>query len=186
MTKIFEPLTALTVDGKLFVEGFTKQKPKAYEDPFFNVGLNERNTEWQASKVRYPVQEGDVVDFNILLSNIFRSTKRDIYAYSDYTKQLEKGIDISHLSDRIEVVEELNQCDGCKRNIPITDGVHKDDKTFGIGCTKNRYSYIKLKPIQEEESQDSLIDELIEMYKERLDYSISDIKEKFTITRKQP
>lgn len=38
----------------------------------------------------------------------------------------------------------LNQCDGCRRGLPIEDGIHVDPKATGwnrlyMGCTKDRY-----------------------------------------------
>lgn len=44
----------------------------------------------------------------------------------------------------IEVEMENNQCDGCKAKLPLKDGIHKDNQTFGIGCTKDRYNQPKI------------------------------------------
>jgi len=32
-----------------------------------------------------------------------------------------------------------NQCDGCIRGIPVTNGVHRDAQYFGMVCSKDRY-----------------------------------------------
>jgi len=32
-----------------------------------------------------------------------------------------------------------NQCDGCQRGIPVVNGMHKDEQSFGMMCTKCRY-----------------------------------------------
>jgi len=34
----------------------------------------------------------------------------------------------------------MNQCDGCRRHLPIIDGIHMDFGYDMIGCTKNRYT----------------------------------------------
>lgn len=34
----------------------------------------------------------------------------------------------------------MNQCDGCRRHLPIIDGVHMDFGYDMIGCTKDRYT----------------------------------------------
>lgn len=33
-----------------------------------------------------------------------------------------------------------NQCDGCRRGLPLTDGIHYGKGYDMIGCTKNRYT----------------------------------------------
>ena len=38
-----------------------------------------------------------------------------------------------------DLMETLNQCDGCMAGLPIVNGVHKDRQMFGIGCTKHLY-----------------------------------------------
>lgn len=35
--------------------------------------------------------------------------------------------------------KEINQCDGCRRNLPIVDGLHKGEGYDMIACTKERY-----------------------------------------------
>lgn len=39
---------------------------------------------------------------------------------------------------------EVNQCDGCKRKLPLRDGVHYNPKTGWayMGCTADRYKGI--------------------------------------------
>ena len=34
---------------------------------------------------------------------------------------------------------EINQCDGCRRGLPIVDGLHKGPGYDMIACTKGRY-----------------------------------------------
>lgn len=34
----------------------------------------------------------------------------------------------------------MNQCDGCRRHLPIIDGIHMDFGYDMIGCTKDRYT----------------------------------------------
>lgn len=152
MNKLYPPLTALTVYGKLFVEGYKAEKPTQQ----INDIMKDRKSlqEWQASKVRYLVQEDSKQELGMII--IKHGNHLCVVDSLVYNEMLSKGIDISHLSDRIEVVI-----------IPTNSGVFAK-------CTDIE-KQIKLKPIQEEE-----------MYKERRDYSIRDIKEKFTITRKQP
>ena len=33
----------------------------------------------------------------------------------------------------------INQCDGCRRNLPVVDGLHKGEGYDMIACTKERY-----------------------------------------------
>ena len=35
--------------------------------------------------------------------------------------------------------KEVNQCDGCRRGLPIVDGLHKGPGYDMIACTKERY-----------------------------------------------
>lgn len=44
---------------------------------------------------------------------------------------------------RALIMSELNQCDGCNRNLPIENGIHVDGQLFGMLCTKNRYQQAK-------------------------------------------
>lgn len=37
----------------------------------------------------------------------------------------------------------FNQCDGCIRDIPIVNGIHKDEQQFGMACSKSRYGDFK-------------------------------------------
>ena len=35
--------------------------------------------------------------------------------------------------------KEINQCDGCRRNLPVVDGIHQGQGYDLIACTKVRY-----------------------------------------------
>ena len=38
----------------------------------------------------------------------------------------------------------INQCDGCRRKLPLTDGIHMDSKNYPyMVCTKERYTYVR-------------------------------------------
>lgn len=131
MNKLHPPLTCLTLDGEILVEGYKTEKPK----PPFIGSLNRERLlqEWQASKVRYPVQEDSEFDLRKQLHSDFIC-----WPFVDFLdKQLEKGIDISRLSDRIEVVQ---QCKGGK--------CFNKKGNCHISCMIPELA-IKLKPIQE-------------------------------------
>lgn len=89
---------------------------------------------------KYKVSEESKINLLDAANFIYRNTNFDYP--KNFGLDIQQGIDITDIKHRIEMREELNQCDGCKRNIPLTGNVHKDDQTFGIGCTKNRYESI--------------------------------------------
>lgn len=41
--------------------------------------------------------------------------------------------------DLIYMPVEINQCDGCRRNLPLIAGIHQGDGYDMIACTKERY-----------------------------------------------
>ena len=42
-----------------------------------------------------------------------------------------------------------NQCDGCARNLPITDGLHFDGRKPFMVCTKHKYTS-RIKELEQE------------------------------------
>ncbi len=179
--KLHPPLTCLTVDGNLFVEGYKHEEPKFFcrtgkEDSLEIHAHYKRHDRWQASKVRYPVQE----DYGIELAELIRLGMKDIkpeYLFSVYSMEMQKGIDISHLSDRIGVIE-----------VPI-----KKEKGRLYPAVNQYNKLIKLKPIQEEESQDKMWREISTVYYNAMQGKPKtvgelekELKQNYNLTRKQP
>lgn len=169
---LYPPLTALTVDGKLLVEGHKYEEPKFFcrigqEDSPEIHAHYKRHDEWQASKVRYPVCDDDIFELKKAISETI-DYKNHIIEIS-----LEKGIYISHLSERIEVI---NVFKGASYNKGTQD------------TDVNSELQIKLKPMHEEESQETLWMKVHSILNETDSMSnrLDKVKEQFTITRKQP
>lgn len=41
--------------------------------------------------------------------------------------------------DNFDTTIQINQCDGCRRGLPLKDGIHYGDGYDMIACTKERY-----------------------------------------------
>ena len=52
-------------------------------------------------------------------------------------------------TDKSLFIQEENQCDGCKANLPLEGFVHKDSQSMGIACSKNKYITFLPQPSQE-------------------------------------
>lgn len=166
MNKLYPPLTILTVDGKPFVEGFTKEKPiNKWKNSLEHTIYQESVKKWESSKVRYPVSEDSINIIREEWSKTLSVTEPNTLNRFDLA--LEKRIDISHLSERIILVS-------------------PDPKSI-----TQFEPFVKLKPIQEDESQEDIWNDLLNVWTEA---SMSDskipvirvLKSKFTITRNQP
>lgn len=140
-------LTAFSKGAELRVSWYPTERPQ---------GMAEFS-EWQSSKVEYKVSD----ESSIELADLIRNGMKDInpkYLFSRYGMDLQKGIPIQHLEDRIEIP-------------PI-----KKTEDF----------VVKLKPLPEEENQETLwmtaYSILIE--KELMSKRLDNVKELFIIKRK--
>ena len=85
-------LTAFSKGAELRVSWYPTERPQ---------GMAEFS-EWQSSKVEYKVSD----ESSIELADLIRNGMKDInpkYLFSRYGMDLQKGIPIQHLEDRIEI-----------------------------------------------------------------------------------
>ena len=57
-------------------------------------------------------------------------------------KNKSKNMHWSNYANFVRTLEKdkVNQCDGCRANLPIKNGIHQEEKGMGFYCTKDRYS----------------------------------------------
>lgn len=52
---------------------------------------------------------------------------------------------------------EENQCDGCRRGLPLEDGIHVSEDGYMIGCTKHLYESFVFPPHESNEEKLPLV-----------------------------
>lgn len=58
---------------------------------------------------------------------------------SDSFVRLPKNVQVAVV---VSLNELSNQCDGCRRGMPLEDGIHRSDYAYDLmSCTKHRYRF---------------------------------------------
>jgi len=57
-----------------------------------------------------------------------------------------RGCAVFHFKLVDDGIETPNQCDGCRRGLPLHDGIHRGDGYDMIACTASRYESGEVKP----------------------------------------
>ncbi len=60
----------------------------------------------------------------------------------DYMHKLRAIIDATNPDKVTPNIVSVNQCDGCRREMPLVDGIHKAEGYDMIGCTKHLYNQL--------------------------------------------
>lgn len=79
----------------------------------------------------YPMIEDVVLDAPFTgLKMMWDAIESLVYMYGDMR---------SVTVDNFDTTIQINQCDGCRRGLPLKDGIHYGDGYDMITCTKERY-----------------------------------------------
>lgn len=177
MSKIHEP-TLFLRDGKEWIKGYTMERP---DHSMFYTGVENKEykrlmKKFLASAVEYPVCEGSRKEFR--KECVMRWDRTLGKSLDD---DLQTGIRIDELADRLEVVPGLQYClsDQCYLAKKCTSV-----NPYGKGCGAGSEYFIHLRPKVKEESQGELWNEIIGL----MDVSVSIrilrlLKQQFTIKR---
>lgn len=79
-----------------------------------------------APEERY-IEAGEFVDVGDGIGTCFAEWKPEVRAacYGSVKFYVEERI--------------INQCDGCRRGLPVVRGIHRDDKGYAMACSRDRY-----------------------------------------------
>lgn len=107
-----------------------------------------------------------IISDDKIKENDFILTFTYAYGYTvDQIKEVHKGIYVSvrnqllpeelikgkiiATTDTSLFIEQLNQCDGCKANIPLSDNIHREGRELGMACSKHKYRDYLPQPSQQ-------------------------------------
>ncbi len=170
--KIFNP-TLTEKQNRLWIGFYTMAEPK--KDYYGNgtTGIHQYildNKVWKESFKELPVHESAVDEMKNKAVFIWRKTITKLIA-NDFRDTLSKGISLDSIKERLEI-----KCNGCDR-----DYFNLIGEGYLACCPDSNYQF-HLKPLlEQEETQESMIYDIIDLIEKGFGYET--IKLNFKLTR---